>query len=98
MYRISTIKTPTSLCISRFKLHTSLWNIAVKTRIPAYRANEKDCLLLFRCSHIRPINMVKHQEVQLLSTHTFAVKLKGKYVTPFKAVPEQGPHRILLLS
>ena len=74
MYRISTIKTPTSLWISRFKLHTSLWNIAVKTRIPAYRANEKDCLLLFRCSHIRPINMVKHQEVQLLWTHTFADK------------------------
>ena len=38
------------------------------------RADKNHCLLLFRCSHIRPINMVKHQEVQLLWTHTFADK------------------------
>ena len=38
------------------------------------RADKNHCLLLFRCSHMRPINMVKHQEVQLLRTHTFADK------------------------
>ena len=45
------------------KIHIA---ISAKSGIPVYRANEKDCLLLFGCSHIRPINMVKHQDVQLL--------------------------------